>query len=78
MKTQSVKKTQTEGNPEMRALETSNRSLRGKSHRQKNGERILGTEDTIEEMDNSVKENVKAEKLAQNIRGSWDTLKRSI
>jgi hypothetical protein len=37
MKTQSVKKTQTEGNPEMRALETSNRSLRGKSHRQKNG-----------------------------------------
>ena len=40
-------------------------------------ERILSTEDTIEEIDWSVKENIKSNKsLTQNIHETWDTIKR--
>ena len=36
-----------------------------------------GVEDTIEEIDTSVKENVKSKKfLTQNIQEIWDTMKR--
>ena len=38
---------------------------------------MSGTEDMIEEIDSSVKENVKSNKsLTQNIQEIWDTMKR--
>ena len=46
---------------------------------QKVEEKIPELEDTIEELDSSVKENVKFNKsLTQNIQEIWDTLKRPI
>ena len=40
-------------------------------------ERISGTEDTIEEIDSFIKENIKSNKLlTQNIQEIWDTMKR--
>ena len=40
-------------------------------------ERISSTEDTIEEIDSSVKENIKSnESLTQNIQEIWNTMKR--
>ena len=40
-------------------------------------ERISGVEDTVEEIDLSVKENIKSNKfLIQNIQENWDTKKR--
>ena len=40
-------------------------------------ERISSAEDTIEEIDSSVKENIKFnESLTQNIQEIWDTMKR--
>ena len=40
-------------------------------------ERISSAEDTTEEMDSSVKENIKFnESLTQNIQEIWDTMKR--
>ena len=40
-------------------------------------ERISGIEDTIEEIDTSVKENVKPKNfMTQNIQEIWDTMKR--
>ena len=39
--------------------------------------RISSTQDTIEETDSSVKENIKSNKsLTQNIQEIWDTMKR--
>ena len=44
---------------------------------QEMGERISSTEDTIEEIDSSVRENIKSSKsLTQNIQEVWDTMKR--
>ena len=44
---------------------------------QEMGERISSAEDTIEEIDSSVKENIKSNKsLTQNIQEIWDTMKR--
>ena len=41
-------------------------------------ERILGVDDTIEEIDSLVKEYIKSNKfLTQNIQEIWDTIKRS-
>ena len=40
-------------------------------------ERISSAEDTIEEIDSSVEENIKSNKsLTQNIQKIWDTMKR--
>ena len=40
-------------------------------------ERISGVKDMIEEIDSSVKENVKSNKfLTQNIQEIWDNMKR--
>ena len=42
-------------------------------------ERISSAEDTIEEIDSSVKENIKCNKsLTQNIHTTWDAMKRPI
>ena len=44
---------------------------------QKMEERISSTKDTTEEIDSSVKENIKSNKrLTQNIQEKWDTMKR--
>jgi hypothetical protein len=43
------------------------------------GKRISGVEDTIEEIDTSVSENVKSKIfLTQNVQEVWDTMERPI
>jgi hypothetical protein len=73
METGSIKKTQTEN------FRNSNRSHRGTPHNkiQEMKKRISGAEDRLEEMNTSVKENVKSKKLlAQSIQGPWVSLRR--
>ena len=56
--------------------ETTNSSMNTRI--QEMEERITSAEDTIEEIDSSVKENIKSNKsLTQNIQEIWDTIKRS-
>ena len=67
---EAIKKTQTKGMLEIENLskrtETTNASITNKLQEMK--ERLSGVEDMIEEIDSSVKENVKSNKfLAQNI-----------
>jgi hypothetical protein len=63
MELEAIKKTQTEGILEMENI-GKNRNYRCKHHRERNS----GVEDTIEEIDPSFKENVKAKRfLTQNI-----------
>ena len=53
---------------------TTNKSMN--SRMQEMEERIWSTEDTIEEIDSSVKEKIKSNKsLTQNIHEIWDTMK---
>ena len=55
----------------------SDRYLRGQSYQQNTrDERILGIENTIEEMDTFVKENKSKNTLTQNIQEIWGTMKR--
>ena len=58
-----------------KTTETSDASI---THRiQEMEERISGIEDTIEEINTSIKGNVKSKKLlAQNTQEIWDTMKR--
>ena len=56
-------------------LESTNTSINGRI--QEMEERISGIKDMIEEIDISVKENVKSNKLlTQNIQEIWNTMKR--
>ena len=66
----SINKTQTDGILKLTKLRNSNRTYRGNftNRIQEMEERISGIEDMIEEMDISIKENVKPEKvMVQNI-----------
>ena len=55
----------------------SDRNLREQSYQQNTrDERILGIENTIEEMDTFVKENKSKKILTQNIQEIWGTMKR--
>ncbi|KAL6065661.1 hypothetical protein STEG23_028022 [Scotinomys teguina] len=78
---EAIKKTpQTEGRLEMENLSkqtgTTDASITNKL--QEVEERISGIEDTIEEIDLSVKGNTKTKKvITQNVQQIWDTMKRS-
>ena len=76
---EALKKTQTEGILDMenldKQMDTTEASITNRI--QEMEDRISGVEDTIEEIDSLVKENVKYNKfLAQNIQEIWDTMKR--
>ena len=75
---QAIKKTETKGILEMKNLgkwsATTNTNTNNRI--QEIEERIRGIENSIEEIDSLVKENVKFNKcLAQNIQEIWDTIK---
>ncbi|KAL6082496.1 hypothetical protein STEG23_002745 [Scotinomys teguina] len=75
---EAIKKTQTEGKLEMDNLSkltgTTDASITNRT--QEVEDRISGIEDTIEEIDISVKENTKAKKvITQNFQEIWDTMK---
>ena len=74
-----IKKTQAKGIIETAIMRkrsgTTNTSINNRI--QVMEERISSTEDTIEEIDSSVKENIKSNKsLTQNIHEIWDNIKR--
>jgi hypothetical protein len=76
---EAIKETQTEDILEMENLgKRRGTTDAGMTNRiQEMKERIWGVEDTIEEIDTSVKENVKARKfLTQNTQKIWGTMKR--
>ena len=78
MKIEAMKNTQTEETLEMENLGkrtgTTDASITNRTQME---ERISGIEDTIEEIDTTVNENVRAKKfLTQNIQGIWNTMKR--
>ena len=76
---EAIKKTQTEIIMEMKNLEKQAGSVEASySNRiQEMEERISGVEDSIDDIDTSVKENIKSKKvLTQNVQELWDTMKR--
>jgi predicted nucleic acid-binding Zn-ribbon protein len=77
---EAINKTQTEEIQEMKNLgkrtQATDANITNKIHETK--EQISGSEDTIEEIDTSVKENVKFKAfLSQNIQELWDTMKKT-
>ena len=78
-KMEAIKKTQTEAILEMENLAKRTRTTEVSitNSIQEIEERISGVEDTIEEINISVKENVKSKKfMTENIQETWDTIKR--
>ena len=76
---ETIKKIQAEGIIETEVMRkwsrTTNASIN--SRIQEMEERTLSAEDTVEEIDSSVKENIKSNKsLTQNIQKIWDSMKR--
>ncbi|KAL6030403.1 hypothetical protein STEG23_017091 [Scotinomys teguina] len=74
-----MKKTQTEGILEVEKLSkrTGNTDASKPNRIQETEDRIFNAEDTIEEIDPSVKENTKSKKvIIQNVQEIWDTMKR--
>ena len=76
---ETIKKKQAEGIKETEIMRkqsgTANASIN--SRIQEMEERISSAEDTIEEIDSSMKETIKSNKsLTQNIQEIWDTMKR--
>jgi hypothetical protein len=78
MKIEAMKNTQTEETLEMENLgKRTGTTDANITNRTQMEERISGIEDTIEEIDTTVNENVRAKKfLTQNIQGIWNTMKR--
>ena len=77
---ETIKKTQSEATLEIETLGKKAGTIEASiSNRiQEMEERILGAEDTIENMDTTVKENAKCKKLlSQNIQKIWNSLRRT-
>ena len=77
---EAIKKTQTKGILDKENLSkrmgTTEASINNRIHEME--ERISGIEDTTEEINSLVKENIKSNKfLTQNIQDIWNTMKRS-
>jgi hypothetical protein len=76
---ETLKKTQSETNLEMEILgkRTGVTDVSVSNRIQEIGERLSGREDTIEDIDTTVKENIKSKKLLnQNIQEIQDTMRR--
>jgi chromosome segregation ATPase len=75
MEVETIKKTQTETNLEIEILEKKSGTC--EHHQQEMEERISGAEDSIENMDTTIKKNCKKQKAPNSEhRGNPDTMRR--